>query len=319
MIIKDISSCNAFLNKLGKVINSGGNGIIYEMKNNPNIVAKTSKIIPNTEDESDCINGNGCLNDIIMEALILYNLSTLNCEHFVKLEDIYLCDDKYYILMEKINGADFTTFKKYNFIDNEMMLSILFQITYALYIANSKLNFVHGDLIGKNIIISNVDRQVKTYIVEGKKIKIDNFGIRVILIDFGFSRLKHDKWKLFYPKSDFFKTDEDLFNGTADICKLYRNPNFKLKTFDSTMINGYSLTSILNNCKSHGWSYVAIPPFPLIKAEDILLSSLFNDIITKSPKKRSPKKPSPKKPSPKKKRCPNGTRRDKKTGECVKK
>ena len=73
----------------------------------------------------------------------------------------------------------------------------------------------------------------------------------------------------------------DLFNGAADICKVYSNPTI-LKDIDMSkaIINNGTriLSNMIQKCKSVDKSYVAVPPFPQIFAADILRSGLFNSI-----------------------------------------
>jgi hypothetical protein len=301
LIIKDKSQCSNMIKSMGKEIAKGGYGAIFQLSNGM-LVKKSYGLKPQAldglspeEDLNNCVTGKGCKNDIILEGLIMHALSTLNSEHFVRIEEFYHCENNYYIVMESLNGESYSNFIKKNAIDMQTRLTILFQITYALHLANSKLSFVHGDLIGQNIMITKVPRKIIEYKVttfyNTTVYKIDNLGIRVVLIDFGFSRIIIDNpneknangIELYqtFRNPEYFPTKLDLFNGAADICKVYSNPTI-VKGIDmskATINNGIrKLITMIQNCKSVHWSHIAVPPFPQMFADDILRSGLFNSI-----------------------------------------
>ena len=272
----------------GAKISSGGYGEIYQLANGMLIKKSLNPIITaNVEkDKLDCVEGRGCKNDILLEGLVMSILAELKSEHFVKFEKIYKCGPQYYIVMENLGNKDCMPFTDYitkHKLSRQKRLSILFQITFALHLAHSKLSFVHGDLIGKNVMIKDVPREIKDYGVYGK---IDNQGVRVILIDFGFSRLKYKGTRLYqtHRNPEWFANDTELFDGAADICKIYRNPNFAQDLLSPFK----NLSTSINKCNSKEWSNVAVPPFPKINASDVLESTLFDEIklnlnLTSSP------------------------------------
>ena len=283
MIEKDRIKCQKLVNNIGNYISQGGYGKIHSLKDNPNVVVKIA--IKNTSHaknhENKCILGKGCENDILLEGLIMQKLNTLNCKHFIKFKALYNCDDVYMLLMEKLNGTTYTEYIASNKLSEKEKLTILFQITYALYKANEKMNFVHGDLIGKNIFIENVPEEDYEYIIDNKKIYVSNSGLRVVLFDFGFSRLNFKELK-FYKENKLYNNDEELFDSTADICKIYSNPNFRNKIFKDTIIrDNISIHDLIESCKTTGWSYIPIAPFPEIKAIDILRTNLFDQLYKK--------------------------------------
>lgn len=300
------------MENLGEIIDEGGYGYIYNMLNDDKIVAKISK---KAEDfdidiENRCISGKGCNDEIILEGLIMEKLSSLKSKHFVHFKGLYNCDNKYILLMEKLNGISYQSLLKQNINDN-IKLQILFQITYALYIANTKLNFVHGDLISKNIMIENVEEEDYEYIIDNKKIYVPNMGVRAIIFDFGFSRLNYKGWKFYQYSQKHYKNDDELFDGTADVCKIYNNPTMALpKLFSNIIVNGLPLNKILKTCKTVGWSYIPVPPFPKLQAIDILRTNLFDELYKNiTPVSKNC-------PTTIVKKCPKGCIKNKKTKLC---
>jgi hypothetical protein len=281
IIISDPSKCTELSKMMRKEINRGGYGFITELSNGMLVKQQLEAQIGV---EKDCLEGRGCTNDLLLEGLIMHVLNALGSPHFVRLEALYKCDNKYLLVMKKLDGIDYTTYLKQNKVSNLDRLTILFQITYALYLANSQFTFVHGDLIGRNIIICHVPEAIETYKVNNKMIRASNRGIRVVLLDFGFSRIKYKGVDIFREQKDpsMFPTTDDLFNGTADICKIYGNPNFKVDAINRVTVNGRKLSDIIKECRAIGWSYIAVPPFPSITAEDILKSDLFKEIVITS-------------------------------------
>jgi serine/threonine protein kinase len=287
LIISDPSKCAGLTSMIERQINRGGSGSIIQLTNG--MVVK-QRIDTETDfstgeqrsQEQACLDGKGCENDILLEGLTMHVLNSLGSKHFARLEGLYKCNNDYFLVMEKLDGMDYTTYLKRNpDIDPLDRLTILVQITYALYLANSQFDFVHGDLIGRNVMIVKVPESIETYKIGSKTIRASNRGLRVVLVDFGFSRIRQNGIDIFRVPQNItmFPTEEDLFNGTADICKIYGNPNFKLDNFNTTIIGGRRLSDIIKECQSYGWSYVAVPPFPAISAEDILKSSLFDNIV----------------------------------------
>lgn len=287
--------CSELKRTMGNIIASGGYGDIVEY--GPDKIIKVSNRY-NRRDEKNsldqCINNQGCSDDILLEGLILYNLNSLNSEHFPQFYGLYECDNTYLLVMEKIHDAiDFTSLLKQGRLDDITRLTILFQITYALHIAWNSLHFVHGDLIGKNILIKPVKKEFKEYVIRDDNgiehsLYLNNNGICVVLIDFGFSRMQYELegeiqelFKVPYNQ-EWYPELEDLFQEGADICKVYGNPNFRMKAFKDVSIEtdqGIStLSDIISSCNFKHWSYVSVPPYPSISSSDILLSSLFEPL-----------------------------------------
>jgi len=147
-------------------------------------------------------------------------------------------------------------------------------------------------LIGQNIMIESVTPKNEEYVIEGQTYMVNNHGIRAVIIDFGFSRIRtrppNEKIKLYQTHRlyvpDLFADEDDKFNSTADICKIYCNPNFSLPEFNDVIImkrigREYRLSDLLKQCRRTSHANVAIPPFPEITARDIITSTLFRDIL----------------------------------------
>ena len=298
-------NCNIkYINDLddSNYISEGGFGVIYKLDDNKIIKISKKRFNVNRDDEHRCLTGHGCINDIFMEGLILSILNKINSKHIPKFYGLYYCEDNnsYALLMEHIKGKTFTDIQYKLNINTR--LSILFQLTYTLYNINKYCKFLHGDLIGQNIMISLVPRSVEEYIIEDNDkvntLLIDNCGVHVHLIDFGYSRLEYldddGKITIFqgynnfenYPNSKEtisslknLMLPENRFDIRADICKIYANPNFnRYINYDSVYIKGISLNEIISECKAVTSYYVAVPPFPEISHIDLLLSTLWDSI-----------------------------------------
>lgn len=224
IIVSDLSKCDELTAMMGEEINIGGYGSITELTNGMLVKQQLEK---SEKDESadtdlserDCLDGRGCKNDILLEGLIMYVLNALGSKHFVHLEGLYKCHNKYLLVMEKLTGIDYSNYIKNNIIDHLDKLTILFQITYALYLANTQFDFVHGDLIGRNIMVTRVPESIETYKINNKILRTSNRGMRIVIIDFGFSRIRYKGIDIFREQRDrtMFPTKDDLFNGTADM------------------------------------------------------------------------------------------------------
>ena len=285
-------------NQLGKHIGRGGNGTIYEVISEPDSVIKVSRHYMNSDQrlqEQNCINGDGCINEILMEGLIMQVLSTLDCDHFVKFKSLCMDikENRYLLKLQKLNSA-FTFTQIQSVLTQYQLLSILFQLTYALWLANTKVNFVHSDLIGSNIMIQFVPETIYHYKIDELELSIENYGVHATIFDFGYSRIKIDDTAVvststlpdYLKKQIIIKRDyipdnytlDNMFDGMIDICKIYNNPNFKTK-----LINFYQevpgLIDCLNLCKTKLPYFAVIPPLPkCINSKSILLSNLFDSI-----------------------------------------
>lgn len=274
------------------LLGRGGYGEVRELDKD-RIVKIGTRLVENYSlaDETDCLTNRGCKSDILMEGLILSILDSLDCRHIPHFYGLYKCDNIYYLVMERIYGDTFTDCN-YD-LSLEQRLVVLFQLTYALYMANSHFRFVHGDLIGKNIMIADADNEYDEYNIDGKLVRIRNFGIRLYMIDFGFSRLSYqdhdEKVVIFQSGREIvdepirkLMSPEYMFDGRADLCKIYANPNFRrgLDFKKVVMRSGQTLDEVISRCVTFGKYYVSVPPFPKLDYLELLFSSLFDPIKT---------------------------------------
>lgn len=302
IIQTDPKLCAELTANMGELLNSGAYGNIIKYMENKVIKISNRSADIIEENEIECLNNEGCVNDILLEGLILYVLNKLKLEHFPRFYGLYRCTlgniaPGYMIVMERLhNNMDYHNFIQNNALSNidenlPIYLSILFQITYTLHVAYSKLHFVHGDLNSDNIQIIPVLNEVKEYTIhhDGKDhiITASNNGILVVLIDFGFSRIRYNdvngkQIELFqkYYNQEWFATNDQLFDECADLCKIYGegSPLYELPGYETTMINGLSLSAIVKKCNYQNWNYISVPPYPKLTSAEILLSALFMPI-----------------------------------------
>ena len=288
-----IDDCeDTFINKVlqSEQVGEGGNGDIYLLDDSIVKVSKKEflKGEQRTQSEEKCFSGEGCDNDLLLEALIMAQLNKLNLPTFVRFESVCFSKTLGYVLTMKHlkNAVPFTNIQRQ--LSKQQLLSILFQLIFALYQANSMLHFVHSDLIGMNIMIQMVPDQMLRY-PSLNDLTIHNFGVRPVIIDFGYSRIQvNDSSKLIKltPSSipDKFEPEE-LFDGWIDLCKLLANPNFKnkcLEEYKRAIIDNTTLLDLINECNFKTQFYRAVPPFPSVNSTNIhrklLLSSLFDQI-----------------------------------------
>jgi len=294
LLIEDIPECyDDYIHYImnSNIVASGGNADIYELDDH-SLVKISTHFKPtrnNKSLEKKCKEGYGCENDILLEAIIMKQLNSLNLPNFVRFEKVCFSSEFGYLLqMKKVNNAVSFTNIHYK-LSREQMLSILFQLTYALKMANEKNYFVHSDLIGQNIMIKVGKNEIIEY--KDLRMRINNFGVTPVIIDFGYSRIQvGDNLRLvkITPSviPDKFNPDE-LFSGWIDLCKIYANPNFRKKIEDlygSTVIHGHPLRDIIKECNFKTQFYRVVPPFPKQQSPHyhLLMSELFNEIIDKS-------------------------------------
>ncbi len=121
-------------------------------------------------------------------------------------------------------GEPLVTFAKQK-IELSQYKSILFQVLYFLYEAQTKFEFIHHDLHAKNILIQ-LDKNTTTYSFNDKKY-VNREGVVVKITDYGISRIQIPETKeVIYNTaigSDSFTPSVDLIKVKDSIGKLKLN------------------------------------------------------------------------------------------------
>lgn len=174
--------------------------------------------------------------------------------------DIESCSDISINSLLDINKVKYCNFKNYpvhltcmqsfddtldNLLDdgydmtNTEWKSILFQICFALAVAQKKYNFIHNDLHSSNIMFETTTQKFIYYKVNNKLFKIPTFNKLCKIIDFGRATFIIDKHVYF---SDVFKRDGDAegqydypYNNYFKNCKIRPNPSFDLARLATTI------------------------------------------------------------------------------------
>jgi len=95
--------------------------------------------------------------------------------------------------------------------------SILFQIIFALNVAQKEFEFVHNDLHAKNILLMERDKSEYLKLQDGNHTWYTS-GYVVKITDFGLSRIKLSNSRIIYNKK---KPDSHIFNQTIDIDSVF--------------------------------------------------------------------------------------------------
>ena len=201
-------------------------------------------------------------NSVLLEGCIMEALSSLNCPHFPKFISLNRIDTEAILLMEKIRGETLTDSR---LTDDEKEV-VIFQVCYALYLA-SQYKFVHGDLIGSNILIERIEREVKEYNIEGIIFIIDNQGINIKLIDFEFSRIEVFNSYVFNSKMMTYHQTKYAppYSVCIDVCKLLGNPRLKTSLDCSELMKDNHFNR----------SYFVIEPYQSFSILSVFSSNLF--------------------------------------------
>ena len=71
----------------------------------------------------------------------------------------------------------------------EQARSVLVQVTYALAVAETALQFEHRDLHWGNVLVKATNDEYIEYLLDGKSLLVKSYGVKVSIIDFTLSRL----------------------------------------------------------------------------------------------------------------------------------
>lgn len=97
------------------------------------------------------------------------------------------CGDSLWHLMKHKHriGADGTI----NGITADQLLSVCYQVTFALAVAESIYQFEHRDLHVCNILVKRTKKECVTFIIKSMTYKVKSFGVKACIIDATFSRI----------------------------------------------------------------------------------------------------------------------------------
>ncbi|VDD93562.1 unnamed protein product [Enterobius vermicularis] len=94
---------------------------------------------------------------------------------------------KFVLLAYDIGGRDLEKFKPKSV---SQAYSVVYQIAYALAVAEEVLEFEHRDLHCGNILVADCVDEFREEVLSGDLVKIRTYGVSVKLIDFSLSRLR---------------------------------------------------------------------------------------------------------------------------------
>jgi serine/threonine protein kinase len=149
------------------------------------------------------------------ELRIFEALSKLNCTNFVSIVNWYKIrtEDEEEMAMHYIMECADKTLADAKNIPGHEFKEVLFQILYALNLAQSQIEFSHNDLHLRNILLS----KIKYPITINHKEKTFHFkDWEVKICDYGLSRIKVDDEVIFNPVDIF----SEIFDATSDCRKL---------------------------------------------------------------------------------------------------
>ena len=132
------------------------------------------------------------LSNQLINELILQSISPHFILHYThNFEERWgICTDIYpyksYFYNEFIENSESYTewVKKEHSID--VWYNAFFQITIAIYVLQKYFNMTHLDLHSDNILVKKIEKNgYWTYIINGKKYKLKNYGYQFYICDFG--------------------------------------------------------------------------------------------------------------------------------------
>lgn len=152
------------------------------------------------------------------ELRIFEALSKLNCSHFVSIVNWYKIrtaeeEDEDEMAMHYVMECADKTFAETKNLSGGEFKEILFQILYALSLAQEHIEFAHNDLHLRNILLSKLKYPMKLNSKE-RSLQLKEWEVKIC--DFGLSRVKIDDEVIFNP-TDIFS---EIFDPTSDTRKL---------------------------------------------------------------------------------------------------
>ncbi|XP_022155824.1 serine/threonine-protein kinase haspin homolog isoform X2 [Momordica charantia] len=112
----------------------------------------------------------------------------------------------YVVFVLQHGGKDLESFVLLNFDEAQ---SLVIQVTAALAVAEAAYEFEHRDLHWGNVLLSRNNSETLQFILEGKNMTLQTFGLQISIIDFTLSRINTGEDILFLDLS----LDPYLFKG----------------------------------------------------------------------------------------------------------
>jgi len=129
------------------------------------------------------------------------------------------------LVSEYANVGDLDKFLRNTFVDNELLMNILFQTCCGLATLWNNYGMIHNDLHAGNVLLhtSNLEKGVWEYIINGDSYFCPNLGFLVMLWDFGFSIVPgmiapRISYVNDIKNKGFFNEDRNIY--TSDLRKL---------------------------------------------------------------------------------------------------
>jgi len=183
-----------------------------------------------------------------------YSNSCCNDDYIAKIKDIPI----QLLFIEKLEGTleDYLLDSEFK---EEVLLSCIFQISFALQYLQKKYQFTHNDLHINNVMYSLTDNKYIYYKINNKYFKVPTYGKIFKIIDFGrsiltfggkvymndvFSKNGEAGGQYYYPHLvNFFKE-----NNKDKKEKIYPNYNFDLCRLSMTILEELNMDKI--TCKT---------------------------------------------------------------------
>ncbi len=134
--------------------------------------------------------------------------------------DIESKEKNLYIVMEKLEELDRYSQKSY-------LLQLIFQMVYAIYVAQKTMKYTHYDLHAGNVMVRKIKQELKIFKIGDKYVYI-NTDIEPVIIDYGKNVMETPSYRLipingayirnqdFNPYYDIFSILSGLYNQTDE-------------------------------------------------------------------------------------------------------
>jgi hypothetical protein len=209
--------------------NKGGLIRKFELAGFPLVVKTTSNKEKKNEHMHETYIGLKCINSLSIE-----------CPNFAYIFGAYEKNKTQNVVVEYIDGITLDEYLTSKNFDFKTFLSILLQISAALYLAQQKCAFVHYDLAPWNIMIKKLEKEEKfEYVLDMKHILLFKTDIIPVIIDFGKSHVVYED--MHYGFTQMYKTSR-----IHDIITVLSNCLYTLLTIKETTIDESDILNLAN-------------------------------------------------------------------------